>query len=66
MDFALAAVRLLIDAQPAKVALSPKDLELPVSKLLGVDHYLKLALERRPELRAVHAGIDRGARSREC
>jgi outer membrane protein, multidrug efflux system len=56
--FALAAIRLLVDAapsEPLEVAVRP--LPDPFGALLPVDEYVELAATHRPELKAVEAGL---------
>ncbi len=56
--FALAAIRLLVDAAPAEaLEVAVRPLPEPAGSLLPVDAYVELAVTHRPELKAVEAGV---------
>jgi multidrug efflux system outer membrane protein len=58
VELATAAVRLLISAPPSQpIALAAKDLEQPTFELRPLDSYLDIAMNSRPEMRMVNAGI---------
>ena len=56
--FALAAIRLLVDAAPAEaLEVAVRPLPEPLGTLLPVEEYVELAVAHRPELKAVEAGV---------
>jgi outer membrane protein, multidrug efflux system len=58
VEFATAAIRLLIGAPPnLPISVAATDLEAPEYQLEPMDRYVNLAMENRPEMRMVNAGI---------